>query len=156
MKTKLYSILSICIALSTFNCEKNDPECEGEPTPIPLESVVQKEGELCALKNIDDTRLQIDLIIQTEDEYEKYIECSNTLPSINFSDKTLLAGRLKTPYQDKIIKQSYSQDCKNRYLFHVEIGWGVAAAPSNVFYFAIVPKITDESKLMFDIQYVSH
>jgi hypothetical protein len=155
MKSKLYSILSICISLLSFNCEKDETECEGEQTPIPFELLEGKEDKLCVLKNIDDERPQVDLIIQTQDDYEKYIECSGILASINFSDKTLLAGRLKTSYEDKIIMQSYTQDCK-RYVFHVEIGLGVAAAPSNVFYFAIVPKITDESKVMFDIQYISH
>jgi len=157
MKTELYSIISISISLFCFNCEKSDPDCQGEPTPIPYESLLQhKQDEICILRNIDDSKKQIDLIIQTQDDYEKYVECSSTLPPINFSEMTLLAGRLKTPYQDKVIKQSYSQDCKNRYVFQVEIGLGVAAAPSNVFYFAIVPKITDVTNVIFDIKYISH
>jgi len=156
MKTRICYLIPIIITLLGFSCEKNDLDCEGEPTQIPFEYLLaENSNETCVLKNIDDTEVQVNLIIQSQVDYEKYLECSDTLPSINFSEHTLLAGRLKAPNMDRVVKQTFSQDCTDRYLYYVEIGSGVATMPSDVYYFAIVPKIIDESTLRFEIKYVN-
>ncbi len=153
MKPTIHLVFSICLALSFSGCDNDDQGCQDEPSAIPFETFVLAEDQWCMLNAIDETKPQIDLIIQTQDDYEKYVECSSDLPSIDFSEKTLLAGRLKTPYQDKVITQTYTRDCKNRYVFHVEIGLGIAPATSNVFYFAIVPKTAIENNVIFDVEY---
>jgi len=54
---------------------------------------------------------------------------------------------MKTPNEDRIINQSVTLDCNGNYLYNVETGYGIATHPTDVYYFAVIPKIVPEARI---------
>ena len=149
--------LYILLGLSwIWGCENNQVfDCTEEPIVVAFETILSDSvTQGCKLQNIDDNELIVNLIIKSQDEYENYVGCIGELPVVDFSEKTLLAGRMMAPKEDKVIKQSVSKDCNEIYLYTVEIGYGIAAHPISVYYHALIPKTPANAKIEFDIKYL--
>ena len=152
---KLIPVISLGLIIILGCKETQILNCTGDPTPITFETILSDSvTQGCKLQNIDDNELVVNLVIQSQAEYENYVTCIVALPAIDFSEKTLLAGRMKTPEEDKIIKQSVTVDCNGIYLYSVEIGGGIAAHPISVYYHALIPKISADAKVEFDIKLI--
>ncbi len=101
---------------------------------------------------IDETQNVVNLVIRTETDYKKYLATSqgDTLPTINFNEYILLAGRAKTRHSDLILSQSVVETCGET-VYKVRIGGGIGTAPSVVRYFALIPAGSTNAK--FDVSW---
>ncbi len=153
-KKILFVLISVCC---NWGCTQNQLiDCTGESNQVSFETLLSSSAsEICGLKNIDNNELTVNLIIKSQSEYENYISCSPSSPVVDFNEKTLLAGRMKTPNEDRIINQSVTFDCNGNYLYNVEIGYGIATHPIDVYYFAVIPKILPETRIDFNIVYLN-
>lgn len=152
----LSTILFLCgmIILTAFSCEKTEKNCNEESQPVQIQDLVSLESNTQYwLQNIDDEKEIVNLVINSQSDYEKYIACNATLPTIDFKNYTLLAGRMKTPSSDVVINQSVTKNCNN-YTYNVIIGDGSLGVISTVHYFTILEKVY--GNVTFNIQYKNH
>jgi len=58
-----------------WGCTQNQLiDCTGEATQVSFETMLSSSAsEICGLKNIDNNELTVNLIIQSQSEYENYI-----------------------------------------------------------------------------------
>lgn len=153
---KLISMVLVGFFCSWACTQNQIIDCTGELTQITFDSLLpDTTNQTCILKNINESEQIVNLIIQSQAEYENYVSCTDSLPFIDFSTKTLLAGRMKSPNEDKIIEQKITVDCNGNYLYSVDIGYGIATHPIDVYYYAIIPKIPSKEKMGFDIEYIN-
>lgn len=99
---------------------------------------------------IDETQEVVNLVIRTETDYKRYLATiqGDTLPTINFNEYILLAGRAKTRHSDLILSQSVVETCGET-VYKVRIGGGIGTVPSVVSYFALVP--AGSTNVRFDV-----
>ena len=83
----------------------------------------------------------------------KYGLCEGTLPDIDFSRHTLLAGRYVASQMDWVERQRVYQDCKGDVVFQVRLKQGGYMAATDVFYFAVIPRISSQTEVTFDVSY---
>jgi hypothetical protein len=105
----------------------------------------------CKLKNIDENNPNVTIVIRTQSEFDQYIDCGTV--TVDLSKYSILAGRMITPNIDQVLAQSVTRTC-NEYTYHVEIGHGTATAISNVYHFAVIPKLDKDAKINFDVIHV--
>lgn len=149
-------ILACSLFLFAFSCEKVPVNCSGELTLISSETLGAGGSDpSCSIQNIQggETGSKVDLIIRSQADYEKYVLCTNSLPAIDFSQKTLLAGRTIAPYTDLIESQRVYKLCDGKVTFEVKLNRGGYAAVTDVYYFAIIPKISDDTNVNFTVGY---
>jgi hypothetical protein len=154
---KNYSILLCPLFLFAFSCEQEKIICTGEAISISYEPMVADSLENdCRLQNIGDTRevgSQVNVLIQSQADYEKYMLCATSLPDIDFSQKTLLAGRYVASHMDQVKHQRVYQECNGKVKFEVRLDKGGYTAVTDVFFFAVVPKISSQAEVIFDVSY---
>ncbi|NJO00245.1 MAG: hypothetical protein HC880_00005 [Bacteroidia bacterium] len=126
--------------------------CSEEITNIPFQAISSSNALTCSLQNINEDELIVNLVINSQTDFEKYVKCSDeNLPSINFSENTLLAGRVISPNCGIIKNQAINKHCQD-YIFTVKLEPGVCGAVTQVSYFAITSKIPNSSNIEFNIQ----
>lgn len=149
--------LLICsLFLFAFSCEREEINCSGETTSISFELLQQNSDSGCHIQNIKESTevgSQENLIIQSQADYEKYILCHSSLPTIDFSKKTLLAGRYVAANMDWIDNQQVYQNCDGKVVFKVKLERGGYTAITKVYYFVVIPKISNATQVNFDIGY---
>ncbi len=107
------------------------------------------------VQNVSDKDTVSSLIIQTEDDYYHYVTSGNSLPVINFNEKTLLAGRSRNGMKPLVIGQEVNSNCTGKTItFRITM---TRAGQSGGFtsYFAIIPKISSETKVNFQPIYTN-
>lgn len=152
----IFKIVFLCgmIVLAAFSCEKAEKNCEEEPQTMQIQNLDRLGSDTQYwMQNIDDEKEIVNVVINSQSDYEKYVACNTTLPTIDFKNYTLLSGRMKTPYADHIISQSAVKAC-NELKYTVTIGEGIATVASKVYYFAIIPKTN--ATISFNILYQQH
>jgi hypothetical protein len=107
--------------------------------------------QMCMLKNIAENSPNVTIVIRTQSEFDQYIDCGSV--AVDLSKYSILAGRMITPNIDQVLVQSVTRTC-NEYTYHVEIGHGTATAISNVYHFAVIPKLDKDAKINFDVIHV--
>jgi hypothetical protein len=155
MKKILLCISVIIFGIVYFGCSDNDDECTETPVASTYEELpaINSTTEY-SLQNTDKTKDSVYLTIKTEVDYKKYVASNmsnynvteDSLPSIDFNKKTLLAGRYKSKYSDKVLSMSIKKAC-DTYSLTVTIGGGARPATTNVCYFAIVDKTGSDAKV---------
>ncbi|GLU51258.1 hypothetical protein [Dyadobacter frigoris] len=94
----------------------------------------------------------VTLVIRTDEDYKKYIV--DRQEKIDFSNKTLLAGRIRTPMSGYIARQSVKSYCiSGEIYFDVQyvVNKDGITVFSEVPFYAIIPKISEETKVRFII-----
>lgn len=94
----------------------------------------------------------VTLVIRTDDDYKKNI--ADRLEKIDFSNKTLLAGRIRAGMPGYVAKQSVKSYCTAKEIyFDVEYVVNIAGETviSEIPFYAIIPKISEETKVRFII-----
>ncbi len=143
------------VLLLISGCEKKDTVCPEEAKQLISNTDFIVDGEnFCTLKNIDDSQKEVNLLIQDQADYEKYVDCVKSHPSVNFTVQTLLVGRLKAPHGDFIVSQNVTFNCNEKYSLNVEIAEGPSAVPTDVYYYAVIPKVSSSAQVVFNVQYV--
>lgn len=145
-------VVPICIQL-----RKKEIPCFAGPSPISSATLtVEGTDANCRLQNISNSQevgSKVDLVIQSQAEYEKYVLCESALPAIDFSKKALLAGRYIAAHMDWVENQRVYQDCNGKLVFEVRLEKGGYTAVTEVFYFAGIPKVSNQTEVTFDISY---
>ncbi len=162
-KVKALFIVLFCL-ITIVGCDYKDiTACSGELTQVSFDYLVSPtngDNEQCWLQNLNESldaqgrpQQQLDLVIQTQTDYEKYFGCSGTLPIIDFAKKTLLAGRYIETSACFVFDQSVYKDCRQNYFFNVQLSAGSSQAFAKIPYFAIIPKISNKSKVTVNVTY---
>lgn len=149
---KVKYLLVFCSVLMGASCEEHAPcTSEGEFTAVESLTFFDLNTPYAWVQNVDDDETTVNLIIQNQQDYEKYVGIrEDTLrPVIDFNHYFLLAGRVKANYSDEIIFQKVIDNC-NDFLFEVRYGGGALPVITSVNYFAIVPN--GYSTMSFDIK----
>jgi hypothetical protein len=145
-------ILFLCgiIGIVVFGCN-NKEHCDEESQNVKIQEFGDStSGTQYWLQNIDNDMEIVNLVINSQFDYEKYVASNGTLPAIDFNNYTLLAGRIKTPSSDGVSSQSVTRSC-DVYTYNVTIGGGNFGVVSTVYYFAVIEKV--DGKVIFNIQY---
>ncbi len=154
MKTIL-KLLIVCgiIVLTAFSCEKEQSNpCNetGDGTTMETFDFFDINTPYAWLQNVDENETIVNLIIQNQQNYEKYVGIrSDTLrPEIDFEKFVLLAGRAIHNTCGHVKNQNVKQKC-NTYYYTVNFEGGVCGAIVKVNYFVIVKNTN--SKIEFSI-----
>ncbi|WP_159471646.1 hypothetical protein [Dyadobacter sp. 3J3] len=94
----------------------------------------------------------VTLVIKTDADYKKYIV--DTPQKVNFSNQTLLVGRIHTPMPGSVVKQSIKSHCiSNEIYFDVQYKVNIdgTANESEVPFYAVIPRISEETRVRFII-----
>jgi hypothetical protein len=155
MKTKLKISLSLLFLwLAIGGCEPSfdSEKCEGENTLL-VESYFSKEiNEFpCGLTNLDEKAKQINLIIETKSDFEKYFSCNEGFPDIDFNKYFILAGRYTHKNCAVLINQNVVI-CENTLVYNVNIQAQICNGISDVYYYQIVLRDYLKYKIKFNVQ----
>jgi hypothetical protein len=153
--SKTLSLLAIAlIPLSAFVCDEDAQplvcnESAQEVTILDNFVSTLPVGERCSIKNATYNDSGLEFIIQTQEDFDKHVLCSVT-HSVDFSKYTLLAGTYLTANIDHVISQTVTKTC-DEYKYVSAIGGGVSTSSALVSYFAVIPKISDDAKVTFEV-----
>jgi hypothetical protein len=96
---------------------------------------------------------QVCYIINKEEDYKRWVTSRNgALPPIDFSKHTLVAGKFTTANQDRIASQKIEKNCDS-YHYTVFVHPSILTATGVINHFAIIPKISNETNVRFNIKY---
>ena len=150
-----WPILFVCgiAGILTFSCEKGRI-CDEEQQTVKIQEFGDSTGiSRYRLQHINEEETIVNLVINSQTDYEKYITCIGTSPAIDFTKHTLLAGRIKTTTIDHLDSQSVVRSCFEL-KYTVTIEEGVATQPYVVYYFALIAKTY--IPVSFDVRYKQH
>ncbi len=149
---KLFLFLYGIIVIIISGCENNDG-CNEQPQQVVILHFGDTTGNTqYRLQNIDTEQETVNLVINSQTDYEKYVAGNGTLPVIDFNHYTFLAGRMKTSASGMVTDQYVTRKCYE-YTYTVNIEEGNLGVVSAVYYFAVIEKAN--GKVIFDIHYVN-
>ena len=142
-----------------FNC-KEDPYiyvCKEGIVEYQLLAPFEEPNH--SLKNLDappDIKgSSVNLLIESEDEYRTYVSSKRVLPKIDFKRQTLLAGMSYNTTIAVVVGQQILSKCSsNEIFFTIDQKFGNQQIGGVTYYFAIIPKMSVETKVRFVINYV--
>ncbi|WPR76465.1 hypothetical protein [Algoriphagus sp. NG3] len=146
-------LLVICSLLMGASCEEHAPcTSEGDHTTVETQTFFDLNTPYAWVQNVDDNETTLNLIIQNQQDYEKYVGIrEDTLrPVIDFESNILLAGRIIHPSCGFIENQNVTKKCDD-YYYTVILANGACGAVVRINYFVITTKVSSEVK--FDIQF---
>lgn len=150
-----FMLFGLLICLLTDGCKEEPPYiiiCKDGPIEY-IEFTKEPEAIPFLNTKSDDSNEQ--LVIQSQSELERLINTKTRPTKIDFRTQTLLAGRKYAITQAVVITQEIISDCKNTKidykisLKYTYLSDGVAQ------YFAIIPKISEKTKVSFIVNYVN-
>ena len=75
------------IILTAFSCEKAEKNCNEEPQTVQIQDLDSLGSNTQYwLQKIDDEKDIVNLVINSQSDYEKYVACNSTLPTIDFKN----------------------------------------------------------------------
>lgn len=152
---RLIGIVLIATLILAFDCTNDGgDECLEQFIPIEIDSFYYSEPatgsvQLCSLQNVDPNRIQTDIVIESQADFEKYVDCVHMV-SIDFSQKTVFAGAVWTNGGSFAGHMEVLKKC-DAYVYHVDIKVTPPTTPTLTRYFAIVPKISSRAKVTFEV-----
>ncbi len=168
MKTSYFFIIIISL-LFINNCEHNNSSpfnCHGDEDIITV-PVSQLEGlgfgiGTSTLVNPITCESVLDFkekqfIIRSEDSYHKFQEYAECLfidnwPVVDFEKHSLLAGNTNAPTISESMDQSVKYVCNDdKIIYYIKIKCSGLTAIEPIFYWTLIPKISSEIKVEFEI-----
>jgi hypothetical protein len=152
----LIPALILAISALISGCKEEEPyviTCMDGPVTFELLRNQLNPPE--RLQHLNDKDTITTLIIQAEEQYYNYLNRGEGLPAINFKEKTLLAGRVFSGLVAPIVKQTVDSDCMAKTVT-LTLTMKYASTPIAGFthYYAIVPKISDDTKLKVLVKFI--
>ena len=152
--TQPYHIVKIPVSdkLIVFHEEENESE------EIPFTEYLSPEPPfLCRWAPFDaipDKRVVKYLIINSNEELEKYIYCTNgNYPAVDFSEHTLLLTCGRSGSSPSMVSSAtLHKDGTNRYTLRLVVYLGVLGSPSEWHFAILTPKIADEATISLGIR----
>jgi hypothetical protein len=145
MKYLLIPFFTGCLMIS---CQDH---CDGPSTPIAFELSTEASNRFCTLQNVDKQKTEVDLVIKTQADLEKYVACNTNL-EVDFSSRMILAGGYLSNHCAEVTSQSVERNCKGEIVYNVEILKGDCDSMSWVDYLVIVDKSSSPVKFNLSIK----
>jgi hypothetical protein len=151
-------VLSSCfLFLMLVGCEEETPyiiTCSDGA--VPIEQFPATRAARFSFKNDIESLKQRKFVIQNEIEWRSYIEGNSFggLPEVDFKRKTVILGRKYNSTNCALVKQNIVSDCEAKELtYHVVMKEGNAAISGTTYFYAIVPKIAEDTKVNVIVTY---
>ncbi len=147
--------MTILLLLSVLSgsCQEESmiQNCEGENGQR-IDTFYNEElGNLpCSLQNINPDTKEVNLIIKTKADYEKYFTCSAELPTLDFEKYFILAGRYRH-HQCAVFDRQQVLLCNNKLIYKVEMLELICAAFTDVYYFTVIERKYEGLQVVFDV-----
>lgn len=141
---------SFLILILVWNCKPNEPYVYVCHDGLIDYKTAKSLGHFQSIINPNDSL--VTLVIRTNDDYRKYIV--DRQDKIDFSNETLLAGRIRTPMAGSVLQQTVKSYCiSNEIYFDVQyvVNKDGVTVFSEVPFYAIIPKIPEGTKVRFNI-----
>ncbi len=128
--------------------------CEGENVQR-IDTFYDDELENipCSIQNINPDTKEVNLVIKTQADYEKYFTCSNELPVIDFEKYFILAGRYRHQ-QCAVFDRQQVLLCNNKLIYKVEMLELICASFTNVFYATVIEREYEGLSVVFDVGFL--
>lgn len=128
-----------------------DPECsEEEHKSISFESISTSslafKGRDVPFEQRD--KSEVNLIIKSEKDFNKYLISRNGFPGIDFSKNVLLCGRKTYMHCVRLDSVNVVEMC-NKIQHRVYIREGICGAITDIYYFTLVPVNYSKKKIDF-------
>jgi hypothetical protein len=126
------------MALTLINCKKAEP-CEETILPkLQQYTFLEPRRYLARLQNVDATASQVNLVIRSQQDYEKYIliQSDTIRPVIDFSKRMLLAGQILRSTSAGVSSMDISTNCHG-YTFNVTTHQGNLGVVQFVPYYVV-------------------
>ncbi len=149
MKPILLKLSTVVLFFALIGAGCKDENCEEEFQVVDIIEFGDPNAQYW-LQNIVKEEEVVNLVIDSHEDYEKYVASNDELPSIDFNNNTLLSGMIKTSSSDTVIEQSVTKKC-DTYTYKIVVGNGNLGVVSKVYYFAIVEKVT--GNVIFNVKY---
>jgi hypothetical protein len=142
-RTQLLAFGSISLLIMSFSCDKQEAEeitpCDGTATLVQSQDFALPLGcGFTARRGEAKT-----YVINSVAELSAVTQCGDgkTLPAVDFTTYTLVAGQLPRPAGDVLRSQQLAQDCQGNYVYTLNVVDGPTLSPKNVPYGVLVPKL---------------
>jgi hypothetical protein len=143
----IFILLSFIIALLLYiGCSKDSgSDCTETPVASTYEPLYVKDGTREYWLKRNDTTKVVNYTIKSETDYKMYVtgslkktdDVTDSLPSIDFTKKSLIAGQYISEYADRVISMSIEKAC-DTYTLTVDVGGGARKQTTKVYFFAVV------------------
>jgi hypothetical protein len=143
-----YLLIVFFIGCLMISCQDH---CDGPSTPIPFELSSEGSNRICIMQNVDKEKTEVNVVIKTQAEFEKYVGCSTNL-QVDFSSKMVLAGRYLSNHCAEVTSQSVEKNCNGEIVYNIEISKGDCDSMSLIFYLVIVDKSGSPVKFNLSIK----
>lgn len=141
------------IMLTFYSCKEEFKDCTGDNAQS-IDTYYENEFEnaFCQLQNIDDSKEETHLIIKSQSDYEKYVSCTEKLPTIDFDEYLVLAGVYRH-HQCALFNWQSVVLCENEIIYRVRLLEQDCQILTSITYFNVISKEFDENKIEFDVQF---
>lgn len=143
----MYLFTFLVLLFLNISCQK-DTGCNEEGSIIPTETLPSSQAFI--LKNIDDSKNELSLIMRSQADYEKFVHSNSTLPEIDFSRKFLIAVRVKLTSCGQPKDQSVVLQC-NQLTYYAITQAQDCHKPTDVFFFTIIDIKYKDNLIQFKI-----
>ncbi len=115
----------VVVVLCALGCEKDEPCLKTTLPALQQYSFLDPNRYQAVLQNVDQSAVQINLIIRNQQDYEKYllIMPDTTRPVIDFSKRMLLAGHVREGTSASVDSMSIASTCEG-YTLNVFVNQG--------------------------------
>ncbi len=151
-KSKAVIILLLLSVLSG-SCQEETmiQNCEGENGQR-IETFYNEElREIpCSMQHINPDTREVNLVIKTQADYEKYFTCIAELPTLDFTKYFILAGRYRH-HNCAVFDRQQVLLCNNKLIYKVEMLEQICNAFTNVFYVTVIERKYEGLQVVFDV-----
>jgi len=155
-------ILFLCgifvpIVFSCMEGENNQERDEIVELEILSFKDIAGEEYYCDLKDQKDLTKEFHLVITNQEDFQANVSCSNDeLPEIDFTKWSVIAICVYTTHTTAhIVSQKLLRnDTELKYLYEVNYTGGILTMPGFTTFFAAVPVIPENYRVIFNLKYI--
>lgn len=152
---KYFTVSFLFLTLPTFGCQNEciPQDCSGDNAQS-IETFYSEEfaGAPCGLQNIDNDKKEVNLILTTQTDFDKYFNCAAQLPVIDFDNYFILAGMYRH-HQCAVFDSQSVSVCNNKIKYSVTMLEQDCQAITSVFYATVIEKEYNNLPIDFDVQF---
>ncbi|WP_009033907.1 hypothetical protein [Indibacter alkaliphilus] len=156
MKNIFNTVTGLLFLMSLGGCElvSRIQDCEEDSAPQVLTFFEDEfENFPWSLQNINLDDKEVNLVIKTQAEYEKYFISSKDLPDIDFGKFIILAGRYRH-HQCAVFDRQQILLCDSRLFYKVRIIPQDCQAITDVFYSAVIERKYEDLPIIFNVNLI--
>lgn len=155
MKTLKNTTGILFLILLAFGCQNESipQDCSGD-VALFLQTYYSEEfkNTQCEFQNIDNNEKQVNLVIASQADFDKYFTCSDQL-TIDFDKYFILAGVYRH-HQCAIFDNQQVFLCNDKVVYRVRMLEQDCLAVMSVFYATVIEKKYSDRSIEFDVQFI--